>query len=116
MRRLAEKFPGAFLVFATLKDSLSDAEKSEAAQLALWGRERMEDGFPRAPVIVLTSLELFCPWNLKQTWKDRGEQWAKFAEHARFDFDNLWTLAEITQQLYLGLPDRYSIPTSANVV
>jgi len=64
----------------------------------------------------LTSLELFCPWNLKQTWKDKGDQWAKFAEHARFDFDNLWTLAEITQQLYLGLPDPYAVPPSANVV
>lgn len=54
MRKLAEKFPGAFLVFATLKDELSDAEKAEIGQLATWGRERLPDRRPRAPVIVLT--------------------------------------------------------------
>jgi hypothetical protein len=47
MRRLAEKFPGAFLVFAMLKDTLADSEKAEIAALALWGRERLDDGRPR---------------------------------------------------------------------
>jgi hypothetical protein len=84
MRRLAEKFPGAYLVFAMLKDTLTEPEKAEIAALATWGRELLDDGpnmattpwltktddepggrghvcdgRPRAPVIVLTSTELF---------------------------------------------------------
>jgi len=40
MKKVAEKFPGAFIVFATLKDELSDAEKSSIGELAMQGRER----------------------------------------------------------------------------
>src|SRR5437016_4361883 len=54
MRRLAEKFPGGFLVFAMLKAALTDREKVEIAPLALWGWELLDDGRPRAPAIVLT--------------------------------------------------------------
>jgi hypothetical protein len=43
MRRLAEKFPGAFLVFAMLKDALTAPEKAEIAALATWGRELLLD-------------------------------------------------------------------------
>jgi hypothetical protein len=67
MRKLAEKFPGAFLVFAVLKDALSEPEKAEIAALATWGRELLDDGRPRAPVIVLTGTELFSEWPVKQT-------------------------------------------------
>ena len=108
MRRLAEKFPGAFLVFATLKDALSDAEKAEIGQLAIWGRERLADRRPRAPVIVLTGLELFSSWHINESWKEHGGQHAKFVEPASVCLDNLWTLAELTQQLYLGLPSSYA--------
>jgi hypothetical protein len=108
MRKLAEKFLGAFLVFATLKDELSDAEKAEIAQLATWGRERLPDRRPRAPVIVLTGLELFSSWHINQSWKERGGWHAKFIKSPSVRLDNLWTLAEFTQQLYLGLPDPYA--------
>jgi hypothetical protein len=107
MRKLAEKFPGAFLVFATLKDALSDAEKAEIGQLATWGRERLADRRSRAPVIVLTGLELFSSWHINESWKTHGGQHAKFVEPASVCLDNLWTLAEFTQQLYLGLPSSY---------
>ncbi|MFY9561063.1 MAG: hypothetical protein WAQ52_12590 [Terriglobales bacterium] len=106
MWKLAKKFPGAFLVFATLKDSLTDVEKAEISRLATWGRERLRDGRPRAPVIVLASTELFSTWNIEHTWKDLGDRHAKFVQPASVRLDNLWTLAEITQQLYLGLPHR----------
>ncbi len=103
MRKLADKFPGAFLIFALLKDALSDAEKAEIGQFAVWGRERLGNGKPRAPVIVLTGIELFSAWNVRHTWKGLGGEWAKFAERTRVSLDDLWSLAEITQQLYLGL-------------
>jgi hypothetical protein len=42
MEILATAFPGAFLVFATLKDALSDDERSIIGKLALWGREPLD--------------------------------------------------------------------------
>jgi hypothetical protein len=108
MRKLAEKFPGAFLVFATLKDELSDAEKVAIGQLATWGREQLSDRRPRAPVIVLTGLELFSSWHIKHSWKEHDGRHAKFVEPPSVRLDNLWTLANFTQQLYLGLPDPFA--------
>jgi hypothetical protein len=110
MRKLGEKFPGAFLVFAALKDDLSDAERLEIGRLATWGRERLPDGRPRAPVIVLGGLELFSEWQIKRSWKKVGGQRAKLVERSTVSLSNLWELAEITQQIYLGLPDPYAVP------
>jgi hypothetical protein len=106
MKKLAEKFPGAFLVFATLKNDLAVSERNCIAALAKWGRQPLDTGLPRAPVIVLTGTELFANWNIKQTWKDLGNQCARLADHPSVRLGNLWTLADITQQVYLGLPDR----------
>jgi hypothetical protein len=108
MRRFAEKFPGAFLVFATLKDALAEHEKAEIAALALWGREFLDDGRPRAPVIVLTGTELFSEEHVKQTWEALNDQRGQLAAWPALRLDNLWTLADLTQQVYLGLPDRYA--------
>ena len=108
MRKLAEKFPGAFLVFAMLKDALAEYEKAEIAALAMWGRELLDDGRPRAPVIVLTGTELFCEWNIEQAWRALSDQRGQFAARPALNLDNLWTLADLTQQVYLGLPDRFA--------
>jgi hypothetical protein len=113
MWKLAELFPGAFLVFASLKDSLTETEKAEIGRLATWGRERLVDERPRAPVIVLTGAELFAPWHINQSWKKLGGERAKFADSRRARLDNLWILAEVTQQIYLGLPDPYGLVARA---
>ena len=108
MRRLAEKFPGGFLVFAMLKDALTDREKAEIAPLALWGWELLDDGRPRAPAIVLTGTELFSEGHVKQTWEALNDQRGQLVASPTVRLDNLWTLANLTQQAYLGLPDRYA--------
>ena len=60
MKLLAESFPGSILVFATMKEELSEEEIDRIRKLAYWGRgydkERRQT---RAPVIVLTGTELF---------------------------------------------------------
>jgi hypothetical protein len=108
METLATKFPGAFFVFATLKDTLSDDERSMIGKLALWGREPLANGLQRAPVIVLTGTELFSDWHVTQAWKDCGDKRGQFAAASYLQLDNLWTLADLTQQIYLGLPDKYA--------
>jgi hypothetical protein len=108
MAKLAERFPGAFLVFATMKDSLSDNEREDIGGLTRWGRELLDDGRPRAPVIVLTGTEIFAHWHIQTAWKNRGGMHAQLIAHPSVRLDNLWTFADLTQQVYLGLPDWYS--------
>lgn len=105
MRKLADLFPRAFVVFATLKDELSASEKAAIGTLAMWGRETLPDGVPRTPVIVLTAAELFCAWHLDQTWKELGGQREALIRPRHHRLENLWRLAEFTQQAYLDLPD-----------
>jgi hypothetical protein len=108
MRKLADMFPGAFMVFATLKDELSATEKTAIGQFATWGRERLPDGRPRTPVIVLTATELFCGWHVEEAWKELGGQRANFVRPPAVRLENLWTLANLTQQIYLDLPDPHA--------
>jgi len=105
MRRVAARFPGAFLVFATLKENLSESEKAAIREIALQGRERLAGSLePRNPVIVLTAREMFSEWHIVQTWKEADGKHKEFASLGHISLGNLWTLAEITQQLYLGQP------------
>jgi hypothetical protein len=109
MRRLGEMFPGAFLAFTTLKDDLSENERIEIGRLAMWGRERLTDGRPRSPVIVLTGTEAFAGWNVEHTWEQLSARRAQFARSRSEHLENLWTLATMTQEVYLNLPDRASL-------
>jgi len=106
MKRLATRFPGAILVFATMKQAsdLSHDEIDRLTKLATWGREYVrEKRQTRAPVIVLTGVELFASFHLGTAWEAVGGRHAQFAQqHGRLD--NLRKLADVTQQLYLGMP------------
>ena len=93
-------------MFAALKDNLSLDEKKEIRELARWGRESLDDGRPRAPVIVLTGTELFTGWHVSETWKNLEGKRRQFSEAGHVRFDNLWTFADVTQQVYLDLPSR----------
>ena len=108
MRKLAEMFPGAFMVFATLKDELSPDEIARIGDFALWGRERLPNGWPRTPVIALTAAELFCKWDVEHTWKEIGGQRTALIRSRSLRVNNLWTFADLTQQAYLGLPDPHA--------
>lgn len=107
MRQLAEQYPGAILVFATMKEAsdLSKDEIQRIRRLAVWGREYdKERKETRAPVILLTGAELFTPHNLEQVWQEIGGKHAQLVEPAYVRLGNLKTLADFTQQLYLGMP------------
>jgi hypothetical protein len=112
MRKLADKFPGTFMVFATLKDEFSADEAKAIGEFAMWGREDLTNGLPRTPVIALTGTELFCDWHLEQTWKELGGQRAALITQPAARLDNLHRLARFTQRVYLGLSD-HRAPKSA---
>ncbi len=109
MKRLSELIPGSVLVFSTLKEELSNKEKILLSELALWGREEIDNETTRAPVIILTGLELFTLMSLQDSWKKKGGKHAELigcAYHA-IRLKNPRKLANFTQQLYLDLPSYF---------
>jgi hypothetical protein len=97
MRYLAKAFPGAVLVFSTLRKSLSKQEVREIARIAKAGRRYWKAERPINPVLVLTATELFHfsgpPYSWDKTTRERFK-------HSR----GLLGLCDATQQLYLDLP------------
>ncbi len=106
MKLLAEQFPGAVVVFATLKEveELSSGEVKRIRKLALWGREYdKQKRQSRAPVILLTGSELFAPRSVDEVWRNKGGRHKDLISPGYVHTDNLKTLADFTQQLYLGM-------------
>ena len=104
MKLLAEKFPGSILVFAAMKEGLSPSEINRIKRLAEWGREYdPERRQTRAPVMVLTGTELFTPMSLEDSWEEKGGKHKDLIQVWGGN-NNLRVLADLTQQLYLGMP------------
>ena len=110
MKLLAEAFPGSTLVFATMKEDLSQEEINRIRKLAEWGRGYDKDRKQtRAPVIVLTGIELFTEMFLKESWKEKGGRHKRLIKPGWVRTDNLRVFADLTQQLYLGMPSYDSV-------
>ena len=102
LRRLGEWLPGAFLVAACLKPSLSEDEKERFEALCRWGwgRPRVE-GAPPSQVIVLTGSELFDPDGMLRSLE-------KMEGPVEMNETGLWDLADLavaSQKTYLGFTD-----------
>jgi hypothetical protein len=107
LKKLAIRFPGSILVCATMKQAgkLSMDEVTRMAALAEWGREYISESHQtRAPVIVLTGIELFAPYSLHEAWEKVGGRHAEFLRPGWVRTENLRVLADLTQQLYLNMP------------
>jgi hypothetical protein len=97
MRYLAKTFPGAVLVFSTLRKALSRVEVGEIAKIAKTGRKYWKAERPINPVLVLTGTELFdgaappCCWD---------EVTRKRFQHVH----GLLDVCDASQQLHLNLP------------
>jgi hypothetical protein len=107
MKELAVRFPGSTIVFSTMKhgSELSDDEVKRITRLAKWGRVQSEATHQmRAKVVLLTGTELFSSLDLGQTWKGMGGKHAAYSHPRYRELEDLRLLADITQQLYLGLP------------
>lgn len=97
MRRLATAFPGAVLVFATLRKTLTTKEIRKLAGIARAGRKRWKAERQLNPVLVLTGSELLSHKGAPYCWEEPLK--SRF-RHER----GLMRLCDITQQLYLNLP------------
>ena len=98
MRSLASEFPGAVLVFATLRKSLTAKEVRAIGRIAKTGRAYWKAERPINPVLVLTGRELLSDIGPPYCWKD-GDGDTKFDR-----VSGLLAICDATQQLYLDLP------------
>lgn len=96
MRYLAKKFPGAVLVFSTLRKAIPRAEVREIGRIAKAGRKYWKAERPINPVLVLTGNELFDLAAPPYCWE---EVTRKRFQHLH----GLLDLCDATQQLYLNL-------------
>lgn len=97
MRHLGAEFPGAILVFGTLRETLSKQELVLLRRLAKSGRRRWKGGKALNPVLILTGTELL-------TWKRPPECWNEALQRQFEQVHGLLALCDATQQIYLGLP------------
>jgi hypothetical protein len=103
MKVLANSFPGAVIVFATLREELTEREIRMIEPLANKGRGHWRDGRSYNPVLVLTATELFADYGLETSWKQKGGRDQELSNRHRL-IARLLPLCDLTQQLYLRMP------------
>jgi len=97
MRYLAKAFPGAVLIFSTLRKSLTKKEVAGITKIAKAGRKYWKTERPINPVLILTGNELLSHFGPPYCWEDSIKK--------KFDrVHGLIGLSDATQQLYLNLP------------
>lgn len=97
MRDLAAFFPGAVLVFSTLRDELTKKEILGLARLAKAGRKHWKDDRPINPVLILTGNELLTAKRAPYCWDEALQR--KFPR-----IIDLYSFSDASQQIYLKLP------------
>lgn len=102
MKKVALDFPGAILVFATLKGELSNIEKRLLRPLVNDARRLYLAGNAYNPVLILTSHELYAHWSLHHSWEKASPKHKEFTRGPNPDYDVL-ELCNSTHQLYLNM-------------
>ena len=97
MRYLAATFPGAVLVFSTLRKSLEAEEIAGIASLAKAGRKYWKHERPTNPVLILTGNELL-------TSESPPYCWELSVQNKFHRVDGILDICDATQQIYLALP------------
>lgn len=106
MNDLAARFPGAILVFATMREKLTDAEIRLIRPLAERGRRYLKAERSTNPVMILTSTELLTSDKPVQRWKEKGLLPISHADRLDWE-DPIRDVCDTTQQIYLGMPSWY---------
>ena len=98
MSWLAEQFPGAILVFATLREKLSDKEVRLLTPLVIRGRRLWKRERPLNPVMILTANELFS-WMSEPSGLPKGAPLLGTLNMSQ----DLLQVCDLTQRGYLGM-------------
>ncbi len=101
MKELAAAFPGAVLVFSTLKGELHSSEVRILKSFVVTERKKRLRGKISSSIIVLTSNELLSSSRIGDEWKGKGGLYDELSRQV--DLTDFAVLADATQQLYLGL-------------
>lgn len=105
MKTLAREFPGAMLVFSTLKEDLSSTEKKLLKPFVNTCNKYYEHNKPRNPVLILTANELFGERSPPYCWKNKGGKFDEFSNKSHIN--GLMSICQATQKLYLGINPWY---------
>jgi hypothetical protein len=97
MQYIGETFPGAVLVFSTLRKTLTRQEIAGISRVARAGRRYWKPERPINPVLVLTGTELLSYAGPPYCWEESIKN-----QHKRVS--SLLSLCDASQQIYLGLP------------
>ena len=99
---LGKAFPDAVLVFATLKEQLSDNEKKILRPMVNNSRRNWKRGIPFNPVLILTGTELFWQSGLSE-WQQKMEEKIRFIDYPSPPRSQLLVFCDFTQQVYLNM-------------
>lgn len=102
MTDLGKAFPDAVLVFATLKECLSDNEKKILRPMVNNSRKNRKRGIPFNPVLILTGTELFWQSSLSE-WQQKMEEKIRFIDYPSPPRSQLLVFCNWTQQVYLSM-------------
>jgi hypothetical protein len=102
MLEVAAEFPGAIIVFATLKKELSNHEKKILRPVVNRGRRYWKHERPNNPVLILTGNELLADRHPQDVWRDLAGAFGPHG-HRSYNENELIVLADSSQQIYLGL-------------
>ena len=105
MVNLGKQFPGAVLVFATLKETLSIDEKKLLSSVANRYREDRKNKCPSNPIMILTGTELISENHFTLNWNNTRDARAVFAQEINPDIGPriLLEFCDFTQQFYLDM-------------
>lgn len=96
MRGIGKEFPGAVLIFSTLRDKLTNFEIKELKKLAKSGNKYWKNDKPINPIIILTSKEIM-------SFHAPPYSWSKEDQEKYPHIYGIFDLAKATQQKYLGI-------------
>lgn len=96
MKTMGKEFPGAVLIFSTLREELTPFEVEELKKLTRFGNKHWKSDRPINPVLILTGNELMSQFGPPLCWSDEEEK--KYR-----DCSGVLGLAKATQQKYLGI-------------
>lgn len=98
MAHIGAAFPGAILVFSTLRELLTRKEIASLRRLAASGRRKWKSDKPLNPVMILTGKELLSAVPPPHCWVEDG------STKNEMRIDGMLSLCDATQQRYLHLP------------